>query len=569
MKIRRWIFLFLLSIGGMWLFWRTAVTAISQVHAQTNRRDISSSVSAHGFDNTVRVDGVKYAFTMAGIQLAASSLGSHGGTVILPCGSYQGSSTIATTVPTVFQGASNGCVNIQLTKTGRLLHAIICKASCTIKDLQISTQTAPTSDLGMFAVRLDTPNNGDLSGVTCDFERVIVSGYNGGLYCDGRGSALTSTEVNQGIMRDNIISIAGCKAGQVCEPISLNGVRQALIQGNILNNNSIGDHGVYAIQDLSLTVENNVMENTAGAGSQAVKVQNDNGVQEYYKWQVSGNTFVNVAMVALFNPISTDEVDNIIFSNNVAKTITDTTPGNWAVQIGGSGTAIIDNVTISGNKLENIQRGGYQFALASGARIKQITFSGANLVRNFSQFSSGTDMAIGSTSTGTIQNITIDQFRADGNSTGKAAYGFGASAQRINTFDLTELNMTGTDTPAVATLLATVIADQGVVCSNSELSLSAGWGSRASVGAVSGTGQTCEWTITSRGTGQAANPTITDTLTNALPNALTVCTMDMKGGTGTFTSIDQTTLSATAPRFTFNGTPVAGHTYRVARRCGP
>lgn len=113
------------------------------------------------------------------------------------------------------------------------------------------------------------------------------------------------------------------------------------------------------------------------------------------------------------------------------------------------------------------------------------------------------------------------------------------------------------------------IADQGNPCTNGEISHSAGWGTSASITGVVGTGQTCEWTITANATGIAANPTITDTLTNALPSASTVCEMRMAGGTGTATLIDQTTLSASAPVFTFGGTPVAGSTYKIVRRCGP
>lgn len=106
-------------------------------------------------------------------------------------------------------------------------------------------------------------------------------------------------------------------------------------------------------------------------------------------------------------------------------------------------------------------------------------------------------------------------------------------------------------------------------CTNGELVLSAGWGASPTVTGVVGTSVTCEWTITSAGAGQAANPTITDTLVNALPAATTVCEMRMVGGTGATTLIDQTTLSATAPIFTFGGTPVAASTYKVLRRCGP
>jgi hypothetical protein len=119
------------------------------------------------------------------------------------------------------------------------------------------------------------------------------------------------------------------------------------------------------------------------------------------------------------------------------------------------------------------------------------------------------------------------------------------------------------------------IADQGTACTNGELALSAGWQSTgaATVTAVAGNGQTCSWTITT-GTTTAANPTVTDTLTNALPTATTVCEMNIHGGTHTFPAageyFQQTTLSATAPVFTANFTPSAGGTtYFVTRRCGP
>jgi hypothetical protein len=118
------------------------------------------------------------------------------------------------------------------------------------------------------------------------------------------------------------------------------------------------------------------------------------------------------------------------------------------------------------------------------------------------------------------------------------------------------------------------LADQGAVCTNGELALSAGWQSTgsATVTAVAGNGQTCSWTITT-GTTTAANPTVTDTLTNALPAATTVCELNIHGGTHTPAAgegFTQTTLSATAPIFTFIGTPTAGGTtYFVTRRCGP
>jgi hypothetical protein len=113
------------------------------------------------------------------------------------------------------------------------------------------------------------------------------------------------------------------------------------------------------------------------------------------------------------------------------------------------------------------------------------------------------------------------------------------------------------------------VADQGIACTNDELALSTSWGTTSKVTGVVGTGQTCEWTITAGGAGIGASPTITDTLTNPLPSPSTVCDMLMVGGTGTATLIDQIALSATAPVFSFSGTPLAGSTYKILRRCGP
>jgi hypothetical protein len=115
------------------------------------------------------------------------------------------------------------------------------------------------------------------------------------------------------------------------------------------------------------------------------------------------------------------------------------------------------------------------------------------------------------------------------------------------------------------------IVDQETACTNGELALSAGWGNRpnGTATAIAGTGQTCQWTITAGGARQGANPTITDTLTNALPSASTVCDMRMVGDIEAATLINQITRSATAPVFTFGGTPVGSSTYIVVGRYGP
>jgi hypothetical protein len=172
---------------------------------------------------------------------------------------------------------------------------------------------------------------------------------------------------------------------------------------------------------------------------------------------------------------------------------------------------------------------------------------------------------IGATgASGTTPNGGSTRWRIDG-----ATSNFFAQNDNVNNIGAAGSNRPANVFAAQFFRGAQVVSDQGTACTNGELALSAGWGTTATVTAVVGNGQTCEWTLTSSGTGQAANPTITDTLTNSLPAATTVCEMRMVGGTGTPTLIDQTTLSATAPIFTFGGTPAAASTYKVVRRCGP
>lgn len=98
---------------------------------------------------------------------------------------------------------------------------------------------------------------------------------------------------------------------------------------------------------------------------------------------------------------------------------------------------------------------------------------------------------------------------------------------------------------------------------------SAGWGTTASVGSLSGTPLSnptrFQFTVTSAGTGQAANPTIAITYPGTGGTfAQPYWTCKQTGGTGTNTSITgEGTATTTAMTLTFNGTPVASSTYQI------
>lgn len=108
---------------------------------------------------------------------------------------------------------------------------------------------------------------------------------------------------------------------------------------------------------------------------------------------------------------------------------------------------------------------------------------------------------------------------------------------------------------------------QGVAQTAGNIALSAGWGSTAAVSAVSGQGNRFRFTITSSGTGQAANPTITSTLPTAFAVA-PLCNAQQTGGTGGIVVIKSGTETTTSTgAMTWVGTPVAASTYIIDVTC--
>ena len=116
--------------------------------------------------------------------------------------------------------------------------------------------------------------------------------------------------------------------------------------------------------------------------------------------------------------------------------------------------------------------------------------------------------------------------------------------------------------------LRRVRASRGTVLVAGDFALSAGWGTTASVGSITGVDQWAQFTITSSGTGQGANPTATltfkdGTWTNA---PIAVC---QRADRANQTTIEFTwTTTATTLVLTFEGTPIAAETFVVACHVG-
>jgi hypothetical protein len=242
---------------------------------------------------------------------------------------------------------------------------------------------------------------------------------------------------------------------------------------------------------------------------------------------------------------------------------------------GGPGPGLYVQFSDGNSFGQNVYRGNSNSGFISfGANFNSVNGDAA-----YSNYVTSGSNAAGFVNLAGLGNSYENVIADDPQASPKQVIGLLVDAHSTNTSVISQ-SLYGTTAPvsnsgvAMNTPSAKVKSSFTTPCTNGELALSIGWqstGSATVTGAV-GTGQTCEWTITT-GTTTSANPTITDNLTNALPSALTVCEMNIKGGTrapAASDSIDQTTLSATAPKFTFQGTPTAGgKTYTMVRRCGP
>jgi hypothetical protein len=98
-----------------------------------------------------------------------------------------------------------------------------------------------------------------------------------------------------------------------------------------------------------------------------------------------------------------------------------------------------------------------------------------------------------------------------------------------------------------------------------DFALSAGWGTTASVGSIRGVDQWHEFVVTSAGTGQAANPTVTLTYKDLTWTTAPIVRCSRQEFASQLTAtFSVTTQTGTAYVLTFSGTPAAAETYRIA-----
>jgi len=165
---------------------------------------------------------------------------------------------------------------------------------------------------------------------------------------------------------------------------------------------------------------------------------------------------------------------------------------------------------------------------------------------------------------GTMSNFTISGNQVDGAETGilgssgissLSVYGNTIIGATTDYSTLTGENLSSTTGRIKSTIGTSLVAG--------DFALSAGFGSTASIGTITGTDQRFRATITSAGTGQGANPTCILTFQDGTWTTAPFFTVSRGGGSQATVQFEVTTITATALTLTFQGTPSAAETYVI------
>lgn len=141
-------------------------------------------------------------------------------------------------------------------------------------------------------------------------------------------------------------------------------------------------------------------------------------------------------------------------------------------------------------------------------------------------------------------------------------------ASEANTFTfcvdpLTNELQVSIDGSAPSSVIPTRFVSGGTALVGGDFALHANWGASATIGTITGTDQAFQFTVTSAGAGQGANPTVTLTFKDGTWTTVPIFTCNMNGGTGalSFTTVVPT---ATTAVITYIGTPTVDLTYTIS-----
>lgn len=120
-----------------------------------------------------------------------------------------------------------------------------------------------------------------------------------------------------------------------------------------------------------------------------------------------------------------------------------------------------------------------------------------------------------------------------------------------------------------ATVVKRIRADQGTTLVAGDFTIGPTWGNTAATAITNATSkdQASTTTITTGGTGIAANPLYTLTFHDGTWTTIPVCSAVQTGGNDIIATLTVTSRSVTSYQFQWNGTPTTGKTYEISINC--
>ena len=379
------------------------------------------------------------------IKAAIASLPATGGKVKLLTGTYDFDETLACgSKSIIWEGAGRRSSILNMTTSGTTLHGITGTGNLVLQHFTLQVGTPLTTDHQMYAVRLDLDGTGITGGRSMIVEDMIITGWNGGPYCDGGASYGLDTVS----YRDSYVQVSGPASTFIGSAVQINRPTVGLIENMLIDQNDTGEHAIYCFAPRNITVRGCRLLNASLSVAQAVKIVGD-GVGSsinFGTWTVRDIETEGCFSGVLINTFNTETLGALVIDNCRFDDTTNSTGVLGPVVVVASNTSIIRSQHISNLWINGSDYEGVYWSLATGAVMQTIVVDGVTAY-NWGQSLADNYALFGASSSGTIRSLTIKNVYANGNNNGRTIWsvnafgGYGStSVKRFKYENLIEIN---------------------------------------------------------------------------------------------------------------------------------
>ena len=346
-----------------------------------------------------------------------------------------------------FKGAGTYATIIKQATSSSLIHGIRVTGTSKflrVTDLSINMAVALTADNGQKAITVDANNAShwtSTAGFVLDVHNVNSDGFNFGIYADGGvDQAVYLATIKQCNIRCTTIG----SGGPVSNCITTSNCLVAIVEGNILDSNTQGDHCIYCLQTSGLFIRSNRIANSISEAIKLTHFIGGAGNDATQLWSAVHNDIRNSNAACT---MQSDSFNHALmqFEYNYCDTIGDGGSSNSAVTfvaVETTGASKIKKIAFGHNVMKDLQARAFYFSAGASSSIDYV--SGPDLhVVNWSIESAGTYRAIDADSSGTKRKAFFGGY-FDGNSNGRSVSGPLGLAASFADVDVGPLYITGT-----------------------------------------------------------------------------------------------------------------------------